>query len=86
MYRFAKSSFLGVLLLVGCTGLMPRIGAGSRGANGEPEHELQDLDEEEGVHEDPDAIAAFISGLELESDGGIAQSTPPSVEEAVVEV
>ncbi len=86
MYRFAKSSFLGVLLLVGCTGLMPRIGAGSRGANGEPEHELQDLDEEEGVHEDPDAMAAFISGLELESDGGIAQSTPPSVEEAVVEM
>lgn len=86
MYRFANSSFLGVLLLVGCTGLMPRMGASSSGASGEPEHELQNLDEEEGVHEDPDAIAAFISGLELESDGGIEQSPTPPVEEAVVEV
>ncbi len=82
MYRFT----IGVLLLVGCTGLMPRMGAGSGGASGvEPEHEPQDLDEEEDVHEDPDAIAAFISGLELESDGGIPQPAPPPVEEAVVE-
>ncbi len=83
MYRFT----IGVLLLAGCTGLMPRMGAGSGGASGaEPEHEPQDLDEEEVVHEDPDVIAAFISGLELEPDGGIAQSPTPPVEEAVVEV